>query len=318
MPARGHRHGSLPAALRDPRSPVRTFLADRFSPGLRSLQRDFRAGAPPLAVPARSAAPGTVATAADWLLRFLLHPAPDLDLVLAGVQACRRAGLAFRGAVGDITGRLGIGVPLAAGPVQRFTGPVPGNGADPAMLARACWSFALLTEAYRAGQRALRPASPLGRLRGRPATAEDLLALAPDDALAELAGLRAVLEAELLPTLAERPGRWALGPVFAGSELIAADADLVASGLLVQLRVTVKRGLGAEEAFRLAAYLLLDFPDEYRIRELGLFDGRSGYLAAWGAGELLQRLARRPVSLPALRQDFQDLLRQQSLAAPAS
>jgi hypothetical protein len=178
------------------------------------------------------------------------------------------------------------------------------------MLARACWSFALLTEVYRAGQRALRPASPLGQLRGRPATGADLLALAPDDALAELTGLQAVLEAELLPRLAERPGTWALGPVFAGSQLIAADADLVAAGLLMQLRVTVNRGLGAEEVFRLAAYLLLDFPDEYQIRELGLFDGRSGYLAAWGAGELLQRLARRPVSIPALRQDFGDLLRQ--------
>lgn len=98
--------------------------------------------------------------------------------------------------------------------------------------------------------------------------------------------------------------------MFAGSELIAADADLVASGLLVQLRVTVKGGLAAEEVFRLAAYLLLDFPDEYQIRELGLFDGRSGYLAAWEAGELLRRLAGRPVSVPALRQDFQNLLRQ--------
>ena len=272
--------------------------------------RDFRAFAPPLAVPARSAAPGTVATAADWLLRFLLHPAPDLDLVLAGVQACRRAGLDLREAVGEITGRLGIGVPLAAAPVQRFTGPIPGNDADPVLLARACWSFALLTEAYRAGQRALRPTGPLGQLRGRPAAGDNLLALAPDDALAELAGLRAVVDAELLPRLAERPGRWALGPVFAGSQLIAADADLVAAGLLVQLRVTVNRGLGAEEVFRLAAYLLLDFSDEYQIRELGLFDGRSGYLAAWEAGDLLQRLARRPVSVPALRQDFHNLLRQ--------
>jgi hypothetical protein len=111
-----------------------------------------------------------------------------------------------------ITGRLGIGAPLAAASVQRFTGPIQGNDADPAMLNRACWSFALLTEAYRAGQRALRPASPLGQLRGRPAAGDNLLPLAPDDALAELAGLRAVLEAQLLPRLAERPGTWVLGP----------------------------------------------------------------------------------------------------------
>lgn len=32
-----------------------------------------------------------------------------------------------------------------------FAGPVPGNGADPEHLARACWALALFTEVFRAG-----------------------------------------------------------------------------------------------------------------------------------------------------------------------
>src|SRR5205823_4188463 len=85
----------------------------------------------------------------------------------------------------------------------------------------------------RPGPGALRASSPLRQLRGRPVTGDDLLALAPDAALAELSQLRAVFSARLRPALAARPGRWALGPVFTGSGLIVADADLVASGMLV-------------------------------------------------------------------------------------
>jgi hypothetical protein len=69
--------GPLTAAIADVRSPVRQFLSDRFTSGLRDLQRRYRQGAPPLAIPAAPPAeanPGTVGTATDWLLRFLLHP----------------------------------------------------------------------------------------------------------------------------------------------------------------------------------------------------------------------------------------------------
>ncbi len=83
--------GSLNALVKDHRSPVRRFLAARFSAGLHGVQRRYRESVPELAVPSGGARPGTVAGAADWLLRFLVHPAPDLDLVMAGARSCRTA-----------------------------------------------------------------------------------------------------------------------------------------------------------------------------------------------------------------------------------
>lgn len=52
----------------------------------------FRQAAPPLAVPPvpqAEANPGTVGTAADWMLRFLLHPRPSLAVPRVGAVLCR-------------------------------------------------------------------------------------------------------------------------------------------------------------------------------------------------------------------------------------
>jgi hypothetical protein len=46
----------------------------------------------------------------------------------------------------------------------------------------------------------------------------------------QLAAFRHLFETALLPRLAARTGPWALGPTFAGSEFIKADADLIAAG----------------------------------------------------------------------------------------
>jgi len=75
--------GSLTTTLDDPRSPVRLFLEERF-PNIRDIQRRYRENAPALAVPANEANPGTVGTACDWLLRYLVHPQPDVSLALTG------------------------------------------------------------------------------------------------------------------------------------------------------------------------------------------------------------------------------------------
>lgn len=56
---------------------VRRFLDERFSAGLCDVQRRYREAALLLAVPSadrREANPGTIGTATDWLLRFMLCP----------------------------------------------------------------------------------------------------------------------------------------------------------------------------------------------------------------------------------------------------
>lgn len=72
-------------------SPVRQFFDDRFSPGLRDVQARYRIGAGPLVVPGvpqSEANPGTIGTAADWLMRFLVCPTPTLQLAAQGASLC--------------------------------------------------------------------------------------------------------------------------------------------------------------------------------------------------------------------------------------
>jgi hypothetical protein len=128
----------LTRELEDAGSPVRQFLDARFTSGLRDVQRRYRESAPPLAVPGvprAEADPGTVGTAADWLLRFLICPEPDLHLVMGGAAACRKAGIDVAPALAGIAGALGVSLP--ARPPERvrvFTGPVRA-----ATLVPGCW-----------------------------------------------------------------------------------------------------------------------------------------------------------------------------------
>src|SRR5262249_31327913 len=116
-------------------------------------------------------------------------------------------------------------------------------------------------------------------LKPRTATADQLLGLAPGEAVNELLALRRHAEQTLLPVLATRKGEWALGPTFAGSRLMNADADLIAAGLLLELKTSLgdKRANGARRAslerqtlLQLFGYLLLDPTDEFAIAEVGV------------------------------------------------
>lgn len=285
---------------------MRRFLDERFTVGLRDVQRHYRRAAPSLVVPSadrQDANPGTVGTAADWLLRFLLHPTPSLQLVAVGASLCGMDS-AFR----DIAMSLGYGLSsgVASAGTAGFAGPVGGSTAEPEDLARACWALALLTEMYRNPAVAIN--GPLGALGSRQASASSLLSLATPAAVTQLARLRAVLEADLMPQLARRPGRCFLGPTFSGSTLMKADADLIAAGLLLDLKTDSKYSLGVTVLFQVIGYALLDFDDAYALTELGIFSARYAHLATWEIARLLDDLALQKVSLQSTRQEFRQLL----------
>ncbi|HTU72001.1 MAG TPA: hypothetical protein VMG38_00645 [Trebonia sp.] len=307
--------GPLTAELADARSPVRRFLEARFGVGLRDVQRRYREDAPDLVippVPRDVVSPGTLGAAADWLLRFMLHPAPSLELAITGAGFfSERSGMVA--ALAEIARSLGIsGVAATQATGRGFAGPVPGSDADPESLARACWVLSLLTEVFRVGQLAA-ASGPLNPFLERPASAAELLDLAPPAALDQLAAFRQVFQAQLIPALALRPGQWHLGPTFTGSRLIRADADLIAAGLLIDLKTSAARpSLGIKEAFQLIGYALLDFDDDYRLDVVGILSARYAFLATWDLRELLDRLAGHAVTLPGARDDFRRLLRQAS------
>lgn len=294
----------LTAELDDKNSPVRRFLDDRFSVGLRDVQRRYRQAAPSLVVPSaprQEANPGTVGTAADWLLRFLLHPKPSLALASAGADLC-----GMDDAFTDIAISLGYGSGVAPTGVIGFTGPVSGSTAQPEELARACWALALLTEMFRNPMAAIN--GPLGMFGSRQVSGDALLSLTPPAALNQLAEFRSVFEVDLLPRLASYAGRWYLGPTFTGSALMKADADLITAGLLLDLKTDSKFSLGVTVLFQVIGYALLDVDDAYALTELGIFSARYAQLAIWDLSTLLDELAVRPVNLATIRQEFHELL----------
>jgi hypothetical protein len=189
-----------------------------------------------------------------------------------------------------------------------FIGPVAGTTAEPATLNRVCWVLALLTEVFRGGP-GVATLGPLGRFGGRAVSAADLLDLAPTAALHQLAQFRQVYEATLLPALGSRRGLWAIGPTFTGSQFVHADADLIAAGLLLDLKTSVKKlSLGVTDLFQVLGYVLLDFGDEFSLDAVGIFNARYAYLATWDLSPLLEELADQPVSLAAIRAQFRELL----------
>lgn len=314
---------ALTRELDNPRSPVRVFLDDRLSAGLKAVQARYRNDAPAtILVPSGDAHPGTIGTAADWLLKFLIHPTPSLHIpqrsarllsaITAGPLDPNTIVLpAFEAIAED----LGVPEQAQSADVTTFTYPTAGSTVKPDLLARACWALAILTNAYRSDPlRVL--AGPLNQFQGENLSRDDLLGLAPDDAINQLAEFRKVFENVLIPELAKRPGTWALGPTFTGSAAIGgADADLIAAGLLLELKTAKpKPSLAKVELYQLVGYALLDFDDAFGLESVGVFNARYGYLATWDLADLLEELAGFRVSLPALRGQFRELL----LAGPSA
>jgi hypothetical protein len=203
----------------------------------------------------------------------------------------------------------------------RRPGPAPPRPAAPAgghraaaldaeRLARACWALALFTEVRR--RSGLVAGSPLALLDPT-ASLEELLALASTDEIADLLALAGAARRELVPALAKRGGPVHVGPNFAGSLDLAADADLIAGRLLLELKVNLgdprsdgRRRCSLERLtlYELLGYLLLDYENAYRIEALGVYSARYAHLAIWQLAELLDVLAGGPVDLAQERAKF--------------
>ena len=149
--------GPLTYELAQKDSPIRQFFDDRLVPGLKDVQAAYRAAAGPILVPAvprETADAGTIGTAADWMMRFLVHPSPSLRLAAQGASLC-----GMLPALKELAFMLGF----RDGGAEQFTGPARGTSVEPDLLYRACWGLALLTEVYRRGPD-IAAIGPIGRL----------------------------------------------------------------------------------------------------------------------------------------------------------
>lgn len=291
---RPYRYTNLTTALRDTRSPLRAYLGRRF-PQHAALQAEQRADPRALLVDSAGADAATLGTAFDIAVRFLLDPAvaPETAMIGFGDQPSALTTIA---AVIDVAAAAARSGPAGA---ER--------------LDRACWALALTTEVYRVGLTARSPLRPL--LATRRFGPGELLALAPADALRQLRDLRALAEKGLFPHLSPP---YVLGPTFDGSRLCAADADLIADRLLVDIKTRLgpknpRTGARADrlqksDVQQLLGYVLFDTTDRYRIDAVGIYSARYGRLTTWPLPELLDRLAGEPVDLAAERREVWRLL----------
>lgn len=315
----GTRWPALTEALKIKDCPLKLWLNERFpTKNTRPIFQQYKDSVGPIQVP-ESAVPtgggsGAVGGSFDYLVRFLVEPQPDVDLPAIGA---RRYGGRMPTAIAELATMLDArpGDLGRAEPVTTFVGPQTPPARDPELLSRGCWALSLLTELAR-GVPPER--SPLAELDRRRVDGDALLTLASSAALAQLAALRTQAEAVLLPALASRRGSWVVGPVFSGSVLMNADADLVAADTLVEIKTVLgskrKDGsrygtLDGQILFQMLGYVLLDFDDEFGIRELMLFSARYGHLATWPVQELVNMLAGHPVDVAVLRTEFEQFLR---------
>jgi hypothetical protein len=309
---------NLRQAIAASNSLLRAHLDTRY-PNQKDIYRRYRVGVGPILVAPGTANAGTLGTAFDWLVRFMVSAHPSLDLATRGIVGARSNGLlrAFHElalTLGATSDQLNLG---GIARVGRYIGPAAILSEDEELACRAMWVLALLTEVYRAG---LMANSPIYELRLERVSVDSLLALAPDDAVQQLKDLKKLAEESLLPSLRRRPNEWALGPTFDGSKLLKADADLIAGGALVDLKTSAgsRRTDGTryasvkrEELWQILCYALMDFSDSYGITEIGLYAARYGSLTMWPLTAFLSELRGSSVDLAEERVALAKVLRRQ-------
>jgi hypothetical protein len=228
---------------------------------------------------------------------------PQLEVAAAGARFAGPGVLRAHERMLDVLG------PTRAPTTRCVAGPWrgPSGGLDEADLLRLSWATACLVEVFRTGK--VMPGSPLTALP--PDGPADLLALAPPSAVEELGALAELAKERLLPRLHELAvlGPTWLGPVFAGSTTMAADADLVVGHTLVELKTGLGRkspnerraALEGPTLHQLLGYVLHDHDDAHELTHVALYQARYGHFALWPLDRLLQQLAGEHVDLDEVR-----------------
>ena len=286
------RDPNLTSAIRNPQSPLRRYLDETFG-NVRPLQTEYRGRVGPLLVPGGSADPAMIGTAFDLGVRFALD----------------------RGSVPRIAFFGFAGLPRCLEAIDHLVQTAQGScGRDPELFAKACWALALTTDVYRQG--GVLPSSPLTTLlKQGHFTADALLALASHDAIGQLTALATVARQRLLPDV--HPP-YDLGPSFATSGLCPADADLIAGGVLIELKTRLgpknaRTGARSDslprlDVYQLLGYVLFDRANSYDINAIGVYSARYGVLVRWSLPDVLRTLAGSAVDLPACRERVWRLL----------
>jgi hypothetical protein len=288
---------SLTSHLKDTHDPLRNWFAEQL-PNMKVLLKVMRTSLPEdlddrTLRPPVGAPPSTLGMAIDYRLRYYLAETPVTALTaFSGARIAARQ-----------TGSEGPAAFIRAlRSLIAETDPV-GHAVRPDLedrLARACCVLALLEECYRTGQ--VWPTSLLASIP-RKTSADSMLAMIPAPWVADVSAVSRRATVQLDRRLS---GAAILNPTFAGSHGVGgADADLVLSGELIDIKATVNPRLDAIWVLQLLGYTMLDWDDECSIDAVGILFARQGVLCAWSLEALLD-IGAGPVrpSLQDLRVDF--------------
>jgi hypothetical protein len=310
---------SLTSGLHSPRTPLRRFLDRELSAGAKPLRENFRTQHTALDVlfppPGVGTEAGTVGTAIDQRLRLAFTAAAPVDEAsLSGIQLS-----------GEFGGPMASGRMLAVGEelVELLDAMVHGLALDARgqpleraqdeeealarMLLAAAW--------YQVARRnpfgfTYTPLFNTALEEPEEFTLKRLLELPHQDLVDDVVNQVHKAAGSPLEFLRESttPADCRGGPTFAGVAL-AADADLLVDGLLIDFKSTRDPDhLPKQTAWQLLGYLLLDTADRYRIDTVGLYLTRTAALVSWPVDDYLALLGTRRRKLPELRRVFGELL----------
>jgi hypothetical protein len=233
--------------------------------------------APIICAPAPGVNPGTIGTAFDYRARLCWAPIDWKTTVAAGgmmnVFGLGRADL----------GMLALSL---ADELGRIAPERCADGLDDDAEERVCrcsYALALYEQFFRSSAAAA--SSPLLQL-GKKARLDDVLALAPQAAVGDLAAMARLL-CERHPELIRKPAIH--NPRFDGSvEIGGADADVIVEEMLLELKTTKKDSFErVDHLYQLLGYVLLDYTNQYDLDAVGIYLARRGVLVKWAIGDLV-------------------------------
>ena len=280
-------------------SPLRAWFEDTL-PHLDLVQAAWKRAGPPTLLP-RAAKPawGLHGAAVDYRIRYLFTVTPASDLVAAD------GALLLDDPVTRLLRASGEAPPsswnnLAADLDAQVADHPPTGNLCTRQAERRLARFCYLLAAYEAYARAGRAWRPLEALGGEASTDEQL-ALVDDDAVDDIVAVSGAFVDVAGHLLHGLPA--VMNPVL-GRPPIAADADLLVDGLLLEIKTSKQPRPDREWVYQLVGYLLLDIDNRYRIERLGFYLSRVPALLDWNASELLEALAGRHLDVDELRSGF--------------
>ncbi len=267
--------GTLTGDIKKPETSIGAYLRTTF-PNTKHLQDWIKENTGPLLVEGEQRTSSLVGTATDIIVALLLAPGE--------APASSRLLFPFNTGYHEVVGEL----------ARLVT-----EDRDIEVQARAAYALAETVAAYRAGAWG---AEMKGRILEGDFTVEAALEDAPRNAVVELIQLRQLAIGRLLPRLNPPYVHGAtfdlthVGP----EQRLAAEADLIAGGLLIDVKTTMgaklKNGtrpntVRPDALHQLVAYALLDHSDAYSIDHVGIYSARYGHTHVFILQELLDTLA---------------------------